>query len=126
VSEATKDRLFATELNALHPYGVDPVFLPSSSLYDSRLSDSTALYYNSTPGSGEVAATGAPYAFYHRPLQVRRRGRCTCLRRRSDVWLLSLVSLDLSSFDPGGVQLLLTKQPRTRCFLVCVPVPGLY
>ncbi|KAG2451339.1 hypothetical protein HYH02_003943 [Chlamydomonas schloesseri] len=69
LSEATKDRLFATELDSRHPYGVDPVFLPSSSLYDSRLSDSVAQYYNTTAGSGEVAATGAPYAFHHRPLQ---------------------------------------------------------
>ncbi len=73
LSEATNDRLFATELDFRHPYGVDPVFLPSSSLYDSRLSDSVAQYYNTTAGSGEVAATGAPYAFHHRPLQVRAR-----------------------------------------------------
>ncbi|PNW72097.1 hypothetical protein CHLRE_16g682550v5 [Chlamydomonas reinhardtii] len=69
LSAATRDRLFATELHPLHPYGVDPVFLPSSALYDSHLSDSTVQYYNTTAGSGEVSATGAPYAFYHRPLQ---------------------------------------------------------
>ncbi|KAG2430825.1 hypothetical protein HXX76_009800 [Chlamydomonas incerta] len=69
LSDAARDRLFASELEPLHPYGVDPVFLPSSALYDSRLSDSAAQYYNTTAGSGEVAATGAPYAFHHRPLQ---------------------------------------------------------
>lgn len=78
LSAATRDRLFATELHPLHPYGVDPVFLPSSALYDSHLSDSTVQYYNTTAGSGEVSATGAPYAFYHRPLQVCASWLC-CL-----------------------------------------------
>lgn len=62
------DRLFGPELDALHPYGVDPVFLPSSKLYDSGLKDKVSYYYDTRNGSGEVSATGAPYAHFPRPL----------------------------------------------------------
>ncbi len=62
------DRLFGPELDALHPYGVDPVFLPSSKLYDSDLKDKVSYYYDTRNGSGEVSATGAPYAHFPRTL----------------------------------------------------------
>ncbi|GLC58900.1 hypothetical protein PLESTB_001415300 [Pleodorina starrii] len=61
--------LFRSETNSLHPYGTDPVFLPSSSLYDARLSDKVNQYYNVTPGSNEVSVTGAPYSYYAKRLQ---------------------------------------------------------
>ncbi|GLC65055.1 hypothetical protein PLESTF_000241800 [Pleodorina starrii] len=61
--------LFGTETNSLHPYGTDPVFLPRSSLYDARLADKVNQYYNTTHGSGEVSATGAPYSYFPKRLQ---------------------------------------------------------
>jgi hypothetical protein len=62
------DELFGTELNSLHPYGIDPVFLSRSSLYQADLADNVDLYYNTSAGSVEVSATGAPHAFYARQL----------------------------------------------------------
>ncbi|GLC65051.1 hypothetical protein PLESTF_000241400 [Pleodorina starrii] len=59
----------ATKANPLHPYGIDPVFLSSSSLYDARLSDKVNQYYNTTPESNEVSATGAPYSYFPKRLQ---------------------------------------------------------
>ncbi len=46
--------LFGAELNSVHPFGVDPVFLSRSTLYQADLADNVNLYYNTTPGSGEV------------------------------------------------------------------------
>ncbi len=40
----------------MHPYGIDPVFLSSSSLYQADLADNADLYYNTTAGSGQVTA----------------------------------------------------------------------
>ncbi len=68
--------LFAMETNTLHPYGTDPVFLPSSSLHDARLANQVNHYYNISAGSLEVSATGAPYSYFHRPLQVRVQLLC--------------------------------------------------
>jgi hypothetical protein len=69
------DRLFALQRVNLHPYGVDPVFLPTSELYDTRLGaddNSAKLYYNTSAAAGEVSSTGTPYGFFARPgLQVR-------------------------------------------------------
>ena len=53
----------------LDPYGVDPVFLPRSKLYDAQLAaqgGAAQLYYNTSPAAGEVAATGTPYGFFAR------------------------------------------------------------
>ncbi|GLC42756.1 hypothetical protein PLESTM_001376400 [Pleodorina starrii] len=61
--------LFGTETNSQHPYGTDPIFLPSSSLYDASLADKVNQYYNTTPGSGEVSVTGAPYSYFAKRLQ---------------------------------------------------------
>ena len=69
------DRLFAPQRVSLHPYGVDPVFLPTSVLYDTQLGADDAskqLYYNTTSTAGEVSTTGTPYGFFARPgLEVR-------------------------------------------------------
>ena len=64
------DRLFAPQRVSLHPYGVDPVFLPSSHLYDAQLGaqgGSAQLYYNTSIGAGEVSPTGTPYGFFPMP-----------------------------------------------------------
>ncbi|GIL59280.1 hypothetical protein Vafri_14181 [Volvox africanus] len=57
------------EVKTLVPFGVDPVFLPVSSLYDIRLSKNVNQYYNTTERSGEVSVTGAPYSYFHRKVQ---------------------------------------------------------
>jgi hypothetical protein len=60
------DRLFAPQRASLHPYGVDPVFLSSSQLYDAKLGAQAQLYYNTSSAAGEVSATGTPYGFFAR------------------------------------------------------------
>lgn len=54
------------------PFGVDPAFLRSSTaLYRPELAGHEAWFYDTTPQAGQVSAiTGAPYGFFHRPLQV--------------------------------------------------------
>ncbi|EFJ42396.1 hypothetical protein VOLCADRAFT_107238 [Volvox carteri f. nagariensis] len=74
-------RLFGQERNNRHPYGVDAVFLPTSTLYDGRLSPDISQYYNTTSESEEVAPTGAPYAFYHRALKWGDQAHITSCAR---------------------------------------------
>jgi zinc transporter 1/2/3 len=63
-------RLFPGAGSDIYPYGVDPVFLRSSSLYEPSLSGSEGDYYNmSDPGEVPVA-TGVPYGYFHRGLKV--------------------------------------------------------
>ena len=82
------DRLFAPQRGSLHPYGVDPVFLPSSQLYDAQLGaqgDPAQLYYNTSTAAGEVSPTGTPYGFFSRPglevstVDMKRKERHTAL-----------------------------------------------
>ncbi|EFJ47854.1 hypothetical protein VOLCADRAFT_91478 [Volvox carteri f. nagariensis] len=61
--------LLGGESDSLGPYGVDPVFLKGSSMYDIQLADKVSHYYNTTSGSAEVSPTGAPHLYFHRPLQ---------------------------------------------------------
>ena len=46
--------------------GVDPVFLPSSTLYNAALVDSD--WYNTSTGSGDLNQNGVPYGFAHTEL----------------------------------------------------------
>ncbi|GIM03190.1 hypothetical protein Vretimale_7995 [Volvox reticuliferus] len=66
-------RLFAGINNSLAPYGVDPIFLRSSSLYREDLSSKLSWYYNISDPS-EVSPTGTPYGFTARPLLGRTPG----------------------------------------------------
>lgn len=61
--------LFASERNSIANYGVDPTFLPSSGLYEPSQVGREEWYYSKD--AGELSATGTPYGFYHRPMQVR-------------------------------------------------------
>jgi hypothetical protein len=53
---------------ALDSFGRDPVFNPLSKSYVAELEGSVGDFYNSSQGSGEVAPTGYPYAFFVRPV----------------------------------------------------------
>ncbi|GLI62029.1 hypothetical protein VaNZ11_004606, partial [Volvox africanus] len=66
-------RLYAGINNSLAPYGVDPIFLRSSSLYREDLSSKLSWYYNTSDPS-EVSPTGTPYGFSARPLLGRTPG----------------------------------------------------
>lgn len=59
---------------ALDPYGQDPVFNPLNELYDPSVDGKVGDFYNATSGAGEVANTGFPYAFYHRPVRGAEPG----------------------------------------------------
>ena len=54
---------------SLDPFGQDPVFNSLSALYDPSVNGKVGDYYNATAGAGEVASTGYPFAFYHRPVR---------------------------------------------------------
>jgi hypothetical protein len=56
----------------LHPYGVDPVYLRSSSLYQPDLVGLEEQYYNTSDGAQVPDATGVPYGYYPRSLKVGR------------------------------------------------------
>ncbi|GIL51198.1 hypothetical protein Vafri_7273 [Volvox africanus] len=66
-------RLYAGINNSLAPYGVDPIFLRSSSLYREDLTSKLSWYYNASDPS-EVSPTGTPYGFTARPLLGRTPG----------------------------------------------------
>jgi zinc transporter 1/2/3 len=55
-----------------HPYGVDPVFLRSSDLYQPGLVGQEGAFYNTSNPAEVVPATGIPFGYFHRPLRVRR------------------------------------------------------
>ncbi|KAK9804848.1 hypothetical protein WJX72_008548 [[Myrmecia] bisecta] len=63
ISELQRQRL-----SSKLPFGVDPVFLQQSSLYDNSLAGAEADYYNVSAGSPEASAIGTPFAFYQRDL----------------------------------------------------------
>jgi hypothetical protein len=56
----------------LNPYGVDPVYLRSSSLYQPDLVGLEEQYYNTSDGAQVPNATGVPYGYYPRSLKVGR------------------------------------------------------
>eukprot|EP00798_Chlamydomonas_sp_ICE-L_P019373 gene19373-26022_t len=60
------DQLFGTD--TLHSYGIDPVFLRSSKLYDPSLFNQYNLYYN-TSNSSEVGPNGVPLGFKWRNMK---------------------------------------------------------
>eukprot|EP00878_Enallax_costatus_P039271 GHUV01044855.1.p1 GENE.GHUV01044855.1~~GHUV01044855.1.p1 ORF type:complete len:318 (+),score=65.38 GHUV01044855.1:613-1566(+) len=65
--------LFAGDTNDVFPYGVDPVFLRSSTaLYQPDLQGSEGWYYNTSDHLEVPPTTGTPYGFFHRPLRVSR------------------------------------------------------
>ena len=63
-------KLFPGATNEVFPYGVDPVFLRSSSLYRPELVGSEGDYYNTSDPSEVSAATGVPYGYFPRALKV--------------------------------------------------------
>eukprot|EP00798_Chlamydomonas_sp_ICE-L_P026832 gene26832-4428_t len=70
-SEEVLDQLFATD--AERSYGIDPVFLRSSTLYDTSLLDQYDLYYN-TSSSSEVGPNGVPLGFRWRNMKGYENG----------------------------------------------------
>jgi zinc transporter 1/2/3 len=62
--------LFASETDNLLPYGVDPAFLRSSSLYQPQLQGRVGWFYNTSNPQEVPPATEMPHGFYHRSLQV--------------------------------------------------------
>ena len=63
-------QLFAGAGNSAYPYGVDPVFLRSSSLYTPDLVGCEDQWYNVSDPAEVPPATGVPYGYYHRALTV--------------------------------------------------------
>lgn len=64
-----------TRLVPTAPYGKDPVFDVSSSLYDNRVEGREGNYYNTSEGSGEIsAAFGLPSGFFYRALPYHDAG----------------------------------------------------
>jgi hypothetical protein len=61
--------LAASSPSALAPYGIDPAFLRSSSLYRPDLAGREGLYYNTSDPHEVAASTGSPYGFFHRRLE---------------------------------------------------------
>jgi zinc transporter 1/2/3 len=53
-----------------NPYGVDPVFLRSSGLYQPALVGQEGAFYNSSNPAEVLPATGIPFGYFHRPLRV--------------------------------------------------------
>eukprot|EP00798_Chlamydomonas_sp_ICE-L_P030221 gene30221-35209_t len=70
-SDEVLDQLFATD--AERSYGIDPVFLRPSTLYDTSLSDQYDLYYN-TSSSPEVGPNGVPLGFRWRNMKGYKTG----------------------------------------------------
>eukprot|EP00798_Chlamydomonas_sp_ICE-L_P004363 gene4363-14486_t len=70
-SDELLDQLFATD--AERSYGIDPVFLRSSTLYDTSLLDQYDLYYNTSSGS-EVGPNGVPLGFRWRNMKGYENG----------------------------------------------------
>eukprot|EP00798_Chlamydomonas_sp_ICE-L_P008465 gene8465-4909_t len=70
-SDELLDQLFGTD--TVRPYGIDPVFLRSSTLYDTSLLDQYDLYYN-TSNSSEVGPTGVPLGFRWRNMKGYENG----------------------------------------------------
>jgi zinc transporter 1/2/3 len=63
-------KLFPGASNEVFPYGVDPVFLRSSSLYQPDLVGFEGDYYNTSDPAEVSAATGVPYGYFPRALKV--------------------------------------------------------
>ncbi|GAX82864.1 hypothetical protein CEUSTIGMA_g10291.t1 [Chlamydomonas eustigma] len=57
-------RLFAGKNNSIYPYGVDPVFLQTSSLYNPVIFNNMPLFYN-TSDDQQISVNGIPYGFHH-------------------------------------------------------------
>jgi hypothetical protein len=64
-------QLFGSSGVATNAYGVDPVFLRSSDLYEPGLVGQEGAFYNSSNPAEVPPATGIPFGYFHRPLQVR-------------------------------------------------------
>jgi zinc transporter 1/2/3 len=69
---------YAAASNSLLPYGVDPAFLRSSSLYQPQLQGRVGWFYNTSDPREVPPATEMPRGFFHRSLQVW--GSCCGLR----------------------------------------------
>ena len=53
----------------LNPYGSDPVFVSDTSLYNPKMVDREAEFYNTTSGSKDVNINNSPNGFFHRPME---------------------------------------------------------
>jgi hypothetical protein len=51
------------------PFGREPAFNPRKPQYNPRVVGKEGEYFNMTAGSGEVASTGHPFAFFPRPVK---------------------------------------------------------
>ena len=65
-------QLFPGAGNDVYPYGVDPVFLRSSNLYEPSLVGSEGDFYNASDPAEVPAATGVPYGYFYRGLKVSK------------------------------------------------------
>eukprot|EP00798_Chlamydomonas_sp_ICE-L_P008477 gene8477-4838_t len=70
-SDERLDQLFGTD--AVRSYGIDPVFLRSSTLYDTGLLNQYDVYYN-TSNSSEVGPNGVPLGFRWRDMKGYENG----------------------------------------------------
>lgn len=62
------DELAPPERPSLLPFGDEPAFNPYSSLYSEQAAAREAAFYNTTPGSDDLSATGYPQVFRHEPV----------------------------------------------------------
>lgn len=94
--------LFAGAGNDIYPYGVDPVFLRSSSLYRPELLGNEGDYYNTSDPAEVPPATGTPYGFFHRDLQVCGLTVCPSVQLLFRQPMLDNQPLTARSGPPGG------------------------
>jgi hypothetical protein len=66
------EAVFAGYSNNVHPYGVDPAFLRTSSLYKPDLQGLEGWYYNKSNPLEILPTTSTPFGFFHKTLQVIR------------------------------------------------------
>ncbi|WIA22838.1 hypothetical protein OEZ86_009786 [Tetradesmus obliquus] len=66
--------LYASSSDSLLPYGVDPAFLRSSSLYQPQLQGRAGWFYNTSDTREVPPATEMPHGFFHRSLQGHAPG----------------------------------------------------
>ena len=52
----------------LNPYGSDPVFVSDTALYNPKMVDREAEFYNMTSGSKDANIFSSPNGFFHRPM----------------------------------------------------------
>ncbi len=114
-------RAAACDLQQQPSYGVDPVFLPSSDVYDSVLAKRAQDWYDAaSPASSEVSFVGYPFGFApvdlgdpceSWPRRLRTCALATDVRLESSVWRARAPPAD----DPGSYTVVLsTDLPEPR------------